>query len=149
MHKKCIKCKTRNIQQAKHNLCNPCYQKERKEGRLRLSPGISTPTIQKYKHLREMDFIKNFFTHTNWTAQPCVFSLGIKSYRPDFYDGERNVFIEVAGTKQAYHANKEKYAQFRRLFPKLILEIRLDSGELLEEDVPRLKWQKALEAQNE
>jgi len=41
-----------------------------------------------------------------------------------FYDGERNIFIEVSGSRQAYHANKDKYRLFRELFPLISLEIR-------------------------
>ena len=72
--------------------------------------------------------------HQNWIAQPAQFSLNGLRYTPDFYDGERNVFIEVSNTRQAYSANKHKYELLRKLFPKLGFEVRKPSGELLNKD---------------
>lgn len=53
-------------------------------------------------------------------------------YSPDFYDGNRNVFIEVIGSRQAYDQNKEKYDLMKKIFPKIKFEIRTPDGALLE-----------------
>ena len=99
--------------------------------------GVITPqTVKKHEHLGELHFIRNYFTHKNWIPQPALFSLNGKGYKPDFYDVERNTFIEVSGTRQAYHANKDKYDLFRKLYPKINFEIRKPNGELLKEDEP-------------
>lgn len=52
-------------------------------------------------------------------------------YEPDFYDCDRNVFIEVAGTRQAFEANREKYHEFIKAFPQLNFEIRRTDGSLI------------------
>jgi len=92
--------------------------------------------INKHEHLGELEFIKNFFIHQNWIPQPAQFKLDSVKYIPDFYDGERNVFIEISRTRQAYSANKHKYDLFRQIFSKLNFEIRKPTGELLDEDMP-------------
>ena len=122
----CIRCGKKPIAIKKRKLCRACYQKEyHKNG---LSPKERTVT-----HFREMDFIKNFFTHVNWIYEPVTFRLNEERYTPDFYDAERNFFIEVVGTKQAYHQNKKKYQLFKRLYPKINFEIRTSDGEILKE----------------
>lgn len=90
----------------------------------------------------EIKFVKCFFKHNNWFYQPATFKLNGRSYTPDFYDAERNVFIEVSGTKQAYHANKEKYKLMRKWFPKINFEIRRSDGQEIDED-SRIDWQQA------
>jgi hypothetical protein len=60
-----------------------------------------------------------------------MFKLNSEKYTPDFYDQERNVFIEVSGTKQAYQQSKHKYELFRDLYPNISFEIRKPTGELL------------------
>ena len=90
----------------------------------------------KNKHFREVEFIKNFFDHDDFIHQPCHFRLNNIGYSPDFYDGKRNIFIEVAGTRQAYHINKEKYELFKQIFPKLQFEIRKTDGSLLDINNP-------------
>ena len=77
-----------------------------------------------------------YFTHRNWTPKPAIFNLGDGlKYSPDFYDGERNVFIEMAGTRQAYHFNKEKYELMAKKFPFIKLEIRTSDGMELEKNI--------------
>ena len=61
-----------------------------------------------------------------------MFRLSNCKYDPDFYDGERNVFIEVAGTGQAYYANLKKYLEFVKIFPKINFEVRKPTGELID-----------------
>jgi len=95
--------------------------------------------IERINHIAEIVFIKNFFDHKNWISQPAVFRMDNIKYIPDFYDGNRNVFIEVAGTRQAYHYNKAKYALFRKTYPLISFEIRFPSGEILDE-TGRIDW---------
>ena len=122
----CISCKERPIEIKKWRRCIRCYQRYRKG----VGGRLNQPEIQ---HQREMDFIRNFFKHNNWTYQPANFSLRWfgGNYTPDFYDGERNVFMEIAGTRQAFTQNKAKYKKFIRAYPKINFEIRYVTGELL------------------
>jgi len=127
----CISCKVKPIQNKKRKLCLSCYQK------LRItedcSPKMITKSVfKKIIYKAEMEFIKNFFTNNNkWIYEPVNFKLGDCSYTPDFYDSNRNVFIEVVGTRQAYSENKEKYKKLVELFPKIKFEIRNEKGELI------------------
>lgn len=81
----------------------------------------------------ERKFALNFFDHTKWEYQHKTyrFSNG-KTYRPDFKDNLRDAIIEVVGTRQAFHSNKNKYAQFIKEFPNKLFEIRDSEGELIE-----------------
>lgn len=49
-------------------------------------------------------------------------------YRPDFRNLEGTVFYEVAGTRQAYYANKSKYLEFREAYPSLCLVVVRPDG---------------------
>lgn len=115
--------------------CKPCYsERTSKKRQSKAFENIdkvwdSHITRAKVQHRCEIDFIQNFFDHKNWTHQPAIFNLGNTKYTPDFYDAERNIFIEVVGTRQAYHSNKEKYEQFVLKFPALKFEIRTPNGE--------------------
>ena len=140
--KKCTECKTNPIYNKKRGLCSKCYQRWRRRNQT-FSP------IQKFRQYessgvsrvqREIEFIKNFFTHKNYIHQPAFFRLNGFGYSPDFYDGARNVFIEVVGSRQAYHQNKEKYVLFRKLFSGITLELRRHDGSLLNENSYRKKW---------
>lgn len=143
-NKLCIKCKENPIQIKKRDLCFRCYQRlRRKEGNLinkTTHSFLTKKTEIKYAVAAEIEFIKNFFSHQNWIYHPGIFRLNDSKYAPDFYDGERNIFIEVSGTRQAYHFNKLKYEKFRELFPKINFEIRKPSGELLNEDTHWKDW---------
>lgn len=140
----CTKCNTREMVIKKRGLCEPCYQKLRKQNGPFLKFDTNEPLTHTIKEAhsknREIAFIQNFFTHNNWVHQPCSFRLPNGNYAPDFYDKDRNVFIEVAGTRQAYHANKYKYDEFKNMFPKLILEIRAATGDLLDDIPSGQKW---------
>lgn len=118
---KCIRCKTNIIYVKKRKLCRQCYGHERYCGRK------GTSYIY---HCSEVEFIKNFFSHKNWLYHPVIFRLDGFNYEPDFYDGERNIFIEVVGTKQAFSANFEKYKLFVKTFPHIKYEIRNTLGEI-------------------
>ena len=144
MRKKlCIECKKKPIHYKKRQLCISCYSKLRYKSAL---PNLSEEKQSPYVFIkkiyeREIEFIKNFFNHNNWVHKPGLFHLNSEKYSPDFYDSERNVWIEVAGTRQAYHENKHKYALLRELYPKLNFEIRKPSGELLDEENHYKEWE--------
>jgi len=132
----CIECHKRPIYIKKRQLCSLCYGKlQRKKGKI-LDPEIHKfckITNMKHEIAREVEFIKNYFTHNHYIHQPAAFRLNGISYSPDFLDLKRNVWIEVAGTQQAYSSNKDKYTLFRQLFPNLNFEIRTPTGEILDE----------------
>ena len=132
----CIECKDNPIWIKKRKLCKSCYRILRSRG------ALGDTNYRNYSHItvlqkdqqykREFEFVKNYFTHKNWLYEPVTFNLNGTNYTPDFYDAKRNVFIEVSGTRQAYHANKHKYKMFRKYFPKLNFEIRKSDGSILE-----------------
>jgi len=135
----CIECKKRQVFIKKRKLCNICYQRERKKHGGYIDPAIHNfdrNTARKHRLSREIEFIKNFFEHTQYIHHPAMFRLNDTSYSPDFYDIQRNVFIEVSGTKQAYSQNKYKYELLRLLFPEIKFEIRKPDGTLLDESMP-------------
>jgi hypothetical protein len=39
------------------------------------------------------------------------------TYKPDFYCPKDNEYIELAGTRQAFHKSKEKYQRFQKEYP--------------------------------
>jgi hypothetical protein len=82
---------------------------------------------------RERQFALAFFEHDKWVHEPRYFYLsdGTK-YLPDFYDAKRDIYIEVVGSRQAYHLNKDKYVTFCNEYENIQLEFRLPSGEKLE-----------------
>ena len=131
----CIKCNKKPIAIKKSKLCKSCYQKEYRENQGGIK-GEYSGIVR--IHAGEMDFIKNYFTHNNWIYEPVIFRLNEEKYTPDFYDAEENIFIEVAGTRQAYHKNKEKYKLLKKLYPKIKFEIRTADSNLLDEE--KIKW---------
>ena len=132
METMCIACKERPIYIEKRRLCNRCYYRwynDEKKGTkppLQRKPGDNYH--QKIQYLTEIDFSRNFFDHKNWIYRPVNFRFNGDVYEPDFYDGERNVFIEVAGTRQAFYANRQKYHAFIKAYPKIKFEIRMMNG---------------------
>lgn len=141
----CIECQKKKISIKKRSLCRRCYGKFQRDNRkgFPINPihQFTMKTVENKEVHGEIEFIKSFFSHTNWLHHPALFRLGGVNYSPDFYDGERNIFIEVSGTRQAYHFNKDKYILFRKLFPKLNFEVRKPSGELLNEDSRDKEWE--------
>ena len=126
----CIKCKeNKYIYCKKRQLCTRCYQRwYKEENPKKAKKAYKMSHLESVYHLTEVEFIKNFFTHQNWIYQPVYFRLNGGSYHPDFYDGERNVFIEVAGTFQAFYDNRDKYRTFIKTYPKINFEIRTAKG---------------------
>ena len=128
----CIKCNKGLILVKSRKLCSGCVQQFYQSRYKQRNP---KPLPSRYEHKvrfnNEVDFIKNFFNHSNWIYQPATFRFNDEIYQPDFYDGEKNVFIEVAGTRQAFHNNVSKYRKFIQAYPKISFEIRYTSGQLL------------------
>lgn len=128
MEEKCICCKTGQIYVQKRKLCKKCYLKIRQGNIIKGTPWISKTKIF---HATEIEFVKNYFDHKEWIYQPAVFRLNGVNYSPDFYDARRNVFIEVAGTHQAFYRNLKKYRDMNALFPKIEFEVRDKMGKVI------------------
>lgn len=79
---------------------------------------------------REKSFADSFFGGKGWKFQfqPRTFVLNGIKYTPDFYDVERDVYIEVVGSRQAYHQNKAKYELMKIFHPEVSLELRHHTG---------------------
>lgn len=127
----CIQCRKRPIYVKKRGLCRKCYAQVYNRVHKNSCDSSAVDHYWKIRHSKEIEFIKNFFEHKNWCYQPAMFRLDDLRYTPDFYDGERNVFIEVAGTRQAFHSNEKKYKQFTKMFPRINFEVRYATGELI------------------
>lgn len=54
-----------------------------------------------------------------WLYSPKKFDLPGCYYRPDFYLPDEDLYVEIAGTRQAYNINKNKYKIFQSIYPKL------------------------------
>ena len=57
-----------------------------------------------------------------------LFRFNGECYTPDFFEAATNTYIEVTGTRQAYHANKAKYHRFRNAYPAFTLKIVKPDG---------------------
>lgn len=69
---------------------------------------------------REKEFIELLDKNKRpWIYQARRFKLSKTTYTPDFYLPEEDLYIEVVGTSQAYRANKEKIAEFKKLYPQV------------------------------
>jgi predicted transcriptional regulator len=68
------------------------------------------------------------FLHSNFVYHPPRFVLGDLSYQPDFYDLTTGEYIEVIGTKQAFHQNKHKYKELKRLVKGVCLLLKNPDG---------------------
>lgn len=87
------------------------------------------PDISTIRHERERQFAAAFFDHDQWEHESHRFALPDgTTYLPDFYDGKRDVHIEVVGSHQAYYANKGKYEIFVKEYPDIRLEFRNEEG---------------------
>jgi len=142
----CIECKEKPVFVKIRRLCQFCAQKFYREHGpiLKGNPDAefkNPKTDKQNQHGREVVFIRNFFDHNDWVYHPALFRFNGEKYSPDFYDGKRNIFIEVSGSRQAYHSNKDKYNLFKKIFPKINFEIRKHDGTLLDETNGRIEWQ--------
>ncbi|WP_302554104.1 hypothetical protein [uncultured Bilophila sp.] len=88
--------------------------------------------IAQIKNDNERFFAENFFKHDKWISQPKPIDLGEYTYRPDFYDEEREIYIELVGTKQAFYQNKAKYVKTIEVLGKEKFEIRDIAGRLVD-----------------
>ena len=79
----------------------------------------------------ERIFAQNFFDHDEWECQPSKLDLGGFTYRPDFYDRRRGIYIEVAGTRQAFLHNIAKYYKMVEVYGAEKFEIRNPDGDLI------------------
>jgi len=129
MENLCINCKKNPIYIQKRGLCQECSKvfyveryKQKHERRIK----------SEIRHGAEVEFIKNFFGGENWIYLPATFKLDGTTYQPDFYDMKRNVFIEVSGTRQAFHQNKHKYRKFVKMYPLIKYEVRQPNGNLID-----------------
>jgi len=138
----CKACERNEVHVQKWELCKKCYMKwwqtwkAQPEG---AKPGFYKPESTRPTKVKELEFLRNFFTHNKWLYEPVTFKLRSGSYTPDFYDQVRNTFIEVVGSRQAYHQNKDKYDELVNLFPDLLFEIRTPDGNFLNNDEPSWK----------
>ena len=128
---RCRKCGDIGIFVKKWKLCQRCYAAFMKENRNKI---INDTKITYYS---ELDFIKNFFKHNEWVYHPAAFRLNGTTYEPDFYDRKRDMFIEVSASSGAFYANKEKYEEMKKIFPKINFEIRAVNGDLIDLDAER------------
>lgn len=129
----CIECNKKPVYNKKRKLCLSCYTELQRSG-ADISPlNTDHRTKTKNRIAREMDFVKNYFTHQDWIYHPALFRFDSEKYSPDFYDAKTNTFIEVVGTRQAYFQNKDKYTLFKKYYSKIKFEIRFSNGELLDE----------------
>jgi hypothetical protein len=125
----------------KRGLCWRCYGSEYRKDKIKKS-FLDNEVIE---HSKEKSFIKNYFNgRTNWIYHPCSFNIfGHGKYTPDFYDQETGFFIEVAGTRQAYDLNHEKYVAFHNTFPSILFEVRTSNGQIVDfslERQPNMTW---------
>lgn len=130
----CRICHKGKVTNKKHELCSKCYQKfyRRSNGHLTSADSVTSPqAIKKHENEGEIEFIRNFFDHTEWIYEPASFKINGCKYTPDFYDIRRGVFIEVAATRQAFSFNKDKYELFRKTYSHIAFEVRKPSGELI------------------
>jgi hypothetical protein len=135
----CSNCGKKPVLIKKRGLCSCCYQSFMYGSAVRSVPFVN----QRPRHDRERDFVKNYFDHGLWEYEPFAFPLPNNTkFTPDFFDMKRNVFIEVAGTRQAYEQNRSKYKLFYETYPNIQLEIRTSDGELLKRSPTSkgLKW---------
>jgi len=148
----CTSCGKRQVVIKKRQLCMTCYQRLYSRGKKHSGTGLGgmacPVTVKKYENAAEIEFIRAYFDHPDWIHQPTIFRFTTGgSYTPDFYDKRKNVFIEVIGTRQAYHKNKDKYDLFRAEYPEIHFEIRKSDGSLLNEEDERLDWGGTLQAE--
>lgn len=131
----CGKCGKKPIFVKKRKLCKVCYQRQQiKEG------GFGANSKKDVTYKAEIEFIKTYFAHTNWFYRPTIFQTKTFRFVPAFYDGERNVFIAIAGTRQTFSNNKLKYRTFVRIFSKIKFEVRRADSTVIDINDDRQVW---------
>lgn len=73
----------------------------------------------KIRHKREQVFLDTIADkNKTYTYQPRWFYFADGSkYMPDFYCKEDDTYIEIVGTRQAYHQNRHKYLKMESEYP--------------------------------
>ena len=88
-------------------------------------------------HPRERLFAKLLTEQgRKWEYPAQRFQLKNTTYRPDFFLPDENLYIEVVGTRQAYHANKHKIAEMKETYPNIRFVVMNVDGKT---HSPRLK----------
>lgn len=59
------------------------------------------------------------------------FTLDRTHFKPDFRVNSTNIYYEVVGSRQRYHQAKDKYQQFRDLYPELQLIVVRPDGSII------------------
>ena len=140
----CLECGKAPVYIKKRGLCRACANKyyrdhqvfPKKERNVFWRKKPPPKAIDKIQHKAELKFVSNYFKHNKWIYEPATFRFNGKRYTPDFYDKEREIFIEVVGSRQSYHQNKERYEAFLISFPGIRLEIRTPDGNILKPESP-------------
>lgn len=133
----CTQCQKKLVAVKKWGLCISCYNRMKATSNRNKKPFDqlikSEQDVIYGIHQSEIIFIQNFLGGKKWYYEPAKFYVIDSWYIPDFYEIERNVFIEVIGTNQAFETNKHKYIAFKKLYPNIKLEIRkFDTCEIVE-----------------
>ena len=63
-----------------------------------------------------------------WQYPVQSFKLSTSSYKPDFFLPEEKLYVEIIGTRQAYHRNKGKIEEFKRVYPQIQLIVLSPDG---------------------
>ena len=110
----CLQCGKMPIYIKSVGLCLSCYHHMRY---IKINKRIK-------KHfMAEEKFLVEYGNSSKLIYEPCVFKFKGLKYRPDFYDPDTNEFIEIVGTRQRWHQNRDKLQSFQETFPKIKLKI--------------------------
>jgi hypothetical protein len=91
----------------------------------------SQEKLSAIKNENERKFAEVFFDHDEWESQPERLVFSGFTYRPDFLDKKRNVYIEVVGTRQAMSQGRAKYVKAFETLPEGAFELRNPDGQLV------------------
>jgi len=120
--KRCHRCQQDKISIKKRNLCGKCNV-------LALNKGELSPPVIK----AEYDFAENYCGSDSLLHHNATFKFNGLRYTPDFYDVDRDVFIEVVASFVEYKSIKLRTSMFKKYYPNLGFEIRYPNGEVVPE----------------
>lgn len=60
-----------------------------------------------------------------------------EKYTPDFLLIDERIYIELVGSRQAFHANKNKYDEFIKAYPSKHFRIVKSNGDIIKDYPPR------------
>ena len=126
----CIKCGKEPIHIKKRGLGRKCYnalvRTLRRAHTSLKSTGCDDGVIEFERHLQ---FAAAFLGTRPFLYRPARFRLGgSRSHTPSFYDVERDTWVDVVCTRQAYHIAKGHYEALRLRYPHLKFELRRPDG---------------------